>query len=436
MAVAAPPDLLRAARGRPRARARRGCWRASTPRAGGGASSSPTRRSSAEHVFLHHHAADRAARTTSAGWPTSCAPASARTGAGRSGTTARRTCRPRWRPTTRCASPACPPTTRPWRARGTWSAAWAAPTATRFFTRLWLAVHGAVPVVGAAGHAARDDLAAAARAALALPLRLLGARHVRRPDGGALAPPHLPAAGGARRAVPASRRASGPPPRAKAPGPWTPWFRAGHAAGRAPTTAGPCARVRRRGRGRIARWICDRQEADGSWGGIQPPWIYSIIALHALGYPLDHPVIAKGLGGLRRHLPRRGRRAPAHAGLPLPRLGHVAWPRSRWATPACPPSDPALARAARVAAGQGGHPVRRLVGDPAPRAPGRLVVRVRERLVPGHRRHGRGAPRPAAGRAAARGPPGRAARRRLAAGDAEPATAAGARSTSTTTGAS
>ena len=46
------------------------------------------------------------------------------------------------------------------------------------------------------------------------------------------------------------------------------------------------------------RWIVDRQEADGSWGGIQPPWVYSLIALHLRGYPRDHPVIVRGLRGL------------------------------------------------------------------------------------------------------------------------------------------
>jgi len=48
---------------------------------------------------------------------------------------------------------------------------------------------------------------------------------------------------------------------------------------------------------RIARWIEEHQEADGSWGGIQPPWVYSLIALKTLGYPLDHPVMAKGIAG-------------------------------------------------------------------------------------------------------------------------------------------
>ena len=46
------------------------------------------------------------------------------------------------------------------------------------------------------------------------------------------------------------------------------------------------------------RWIVERQEADGSWGGIQPPWVWSMIALHARGYSLDHPVMTRALAGL------------------------------------------------------------------------------------------------------------------------------------------
>jgi squalene-hopene/tetraprenyl-beta-curcumene cyclase len=49
---------------------------------------------------------------------------------------------------------------------------------------------------------------------------------------------------------------------------------------------------------RAERWIVQRQEADGSWGGIQPPWVYSLMALHLQGYPLDHPVMRAGLEGL------------------------------------------------------------------------------------------------------------------------------------------
>ena len=44
-------------------------------------------------------------------------------------------------------------------------------------------------------------------------------------------------------------------------------------------------------------WIVRRQEEDGSWGGIQPPWVYSLMALRTVGYDNDHPVIQKGLNG-------------------------------------------------------------------------------------------------------------------------------------------
>jgi squalene-hopene/tetraprenyl-beta-curcumene cyclase len=51
---------------------------------------------------------------------------------------------------------------------------------------------------------------------------------------------------------------------------------------------------------RVAKWVIERQEADGSWGGIQPPWVYSLIALNLMGYGLDHPVMRKGIEGMRR----------------------------------------------------------------------------------------------------------------------------------------
>lgn len=57
---------------------------------------------------------------------------------------------------------------------------------------------------------------------------------------------------------------------------------------------------RRGAQRRLIEWITARQEADGSWGGIQPPWVYSLIALHLQGMSLDHPVMRKGLAGLER----------------------------------------------------------------------------------------------------------------------------------------
>ena len=44
-------------------------------------------------------------------------------------------------------------------------------------------------------------------------------------------------------------------------------------------------------------WIRERQEADGSWGGIQPPWVWGIVALAALGYGLDDPTLGKAVEG-------------------------------------------------------------------------------------------------------------------------------------------
>src|SRR3954447_11388341 len=45
-------------------------------------------------------------------------------------------------------------------------------------------------------------------------------------------------------------------------------------------------------------WILERQEADGGGGGIQPPWVYSILALHLGGYALDSEPVAAALKGL------------------------------------------------------------------------------------------------------------------------------------------
>jgi squalene-hopene/tetraprenyl-beta-curcumene cyclase len=57
-------------------------------------------------------------------------------------------------------------------------------------------------------------------------------------------------------------------------------------------------RARRAAQRRCVEWIIARQEADGCWGGIQPPWVYSIMALHLMGYGLDNPVVKKAIDGL------------------------------------------------------------------------------------------------------------------------------------------
>ncbi len=106
----------------------------------------------------------------------------------------------------------------------------------------------------------------------------------------------------------------------------------------------PIAPLRRLALARAERWIVRRQEADGSWGGIQPPWVYSLIALHLLGYPLEHPVLRRGLEGMEGFMIDGG---------PLRRLEACQSPV--WDTALAvvaltdaglPPQHPALARAA------------------------------------------------------------------------------------------
>ena len=86
-------------------------------------------------------------------------------------------------------------------------------------------------------------------------------------------------------------------PRRPVPTPWEVGFglldKALHAYGRR-----PFGLLRRYATGRAERWILDRQEADGSWGGIQPPWVYSLLALHLLGHEMDSPEMRAGLAGL------------------------------------------------------------------------------------------------------------------------------------------
>ncbi len=47
-------------------------------------------------------------------------------------------------------------------------------------------------------------------------------------------------------------------------------------------------------------WILEHQAGDGSWGGIQPPWFYALLALKVLG-KTDHPVYQKGVAGLESY---------------------------------------------------------------------------------------------------------------------------------------
>ncbi len=48
------------------------------------------------------------------------------------------------------------------------------------------------------------------------------------------------------------------------------------------------------------RWICEHQEDEGDFAGIQPAMLNSMLALHYLGYPKDHPACVKGMEAIER----------------------------------------------------------------------------------------------------------------------------------------
>ena len=63
---------------------------------------------------------------------------------------------------------------------------------------------------------------------------------------------------------------------------------------RPPRRPGP---LRRRAVAVAERWVRARQEADGSWGGIQPPWVWSMLMLAALGYGFEDPAFRRAVEG-------------------------------------------------------------------------------------------------------------------------------------------
>jgi squalene-hopene/tetraprenyl-beta-curcumene cyclase len=117
----------------------------------------------------------------------------------------------------------------------------------------------------------------------------------------------------------------------------------------------PLQPLRRLAVARAERWIMGRQEADGSWGGIQPPWVYSLMALHLGGYPLDHPAMRGGLDGLEQffvedHDDAHGIGAPAGRSRRLEACQSPVWDTALTVLAlrdaGVPPEHPAIVRAA------------------------------------------------------------------------------------------
>jgi squalene-hopene/tetraprenyl-beta-curcumene cyclase len=123
----------------------------------------------------------------------------------------------------------------------------------------------------------------------------------------------------------------------------------------------PIGPLHRLALGRAERWIVRRQEADGSWGGIQPPWVYSLMALHVSGYELEHPVMRRGLEGLGRFMVEdeddsRGVGAPAGSSRRLEACQSPVWDTAlamiALADAGVAGDDPAMVRAAQWLLGE------------------------------------------------------------------------------------
>ena len=193
--------------------------------------------------------------------------------------------------------------------------------ATRVFTRIWLALSGLwswddLPVIPPEliylpswfplniydwGCWARQTIVALAVVQSFRPSRPIGLSidelKTGGPHGRAPRPPRTP---DARPLAPAR-----PAPRTLGPASSTPSTRpctlsTGPSAAGPPFLYRPVKSVRRAALRRCAEWIIARQEKDGCWGGIQPPWVYSLMALNLLGYETSHPIVQRGLSGLDR----------------------------------------------------------------------------------------------------------------------------------------
>jgi squalene-hopene/tetraprenyl-beta-curcumene cyclase len=55
---------------------------------------------------------------------------------------------------------------------------------------------------------------------------------------------------------------------------------------------------RKKGLARAERWILERQEATGDWGGIIPAMLNSMLALRALGYRREDPEVVRGFAAI------------------------------------------------------------------------------------------------------------------------------------------
>jgi len=51
----------------------------------------------------------------------------------------------------------------------------------------------------------------------------------------------------------------------------------------------------------VLQWLLEHQDEDGAWGGIQPPWVYTIMAMHVEGFALDQINMSRAIDAFNLH---------------------------------------------------------------------------------------------------------------------------------------
>jgi squalene-hopene/tetraprenyl-beta-curcumene cyclase len=91
------------------------------------------------------------------------------------------------------------------------------------------------------------------------------------------------------------------------------------------------------------KWILEHQEESGDWGGIQPPMVNSLLALHCRDYDLEHDVMQRGLAALEFFTLEEGERTWLQSCISP--VWDTALAIRALAAAGLPPEHPAMAKA-------------------------------------------------------------------------------------------
>ncbi len=91
------------------------------------------------------------------------------------------------------------------------------------------------------------------------------------------------------------------------------------------------------------KWILEHQEESGDWGGIQPPMVNSLLALHCRDYDLEHDVMQRGLAALEFFTLEEGERTWLQSCISP--IWDTALAIRALAAAGLPPEHPAMAKA-------------------------------------------------------------------------------------------